>query len=346
MKKNFFRWSGLVLKSCVLFIFISSTNVIAQQASPMQSGHYYPGLLSTRDMAHPPSGLFFLWYNFAVSSNTYVDRNGKEFKSIPLSDLHPTLPDVEVEPGLNGFGSAPVVAWASPQISFLGNARYIVGIAPNYVTAEVSMVTERPGIVLDTTYTREISTRVSGFGDLIFVPLGLSWGGSKMDFTTTYNIYAPTGRYETGADDNIGLGYWTHQFQGFGYYYPVENKSTAFMLGLTYEKSSKAKDSDLRPGDRLTLEYGVSQFLSTKFEVGIFGGHNWQVSDDRGEDVFWDPSYHDKKSVLFFNVSYWPISERMMINFKYGFDYRARQRFKSNTFVLNLLFNPNLLTSK
>ena len=49
---------------------------------------------------------------------------------------------------------------------------------------------------------------------------------------------------------------------------------------------------------------------------------------------------------LFFNVSYWPIFERMMINFKYGFDYGARQRFKSNTFVLNLLFNPNLLTSK
>jgi hypothetical protein len=328
---NYAKWPGSFVAIYILVNFISSTYVMGQQASPMQAGHYYPGLINTRDMVNPPSGLFFLWDNFVVNSNKYFDRNGNKFKNIPLSELHPAFPDIDVSPKLTGFGSAFALAWASPHISFLGDARYIAGIAPNYVIAEVSLVTERPGIILDTTYTREISGTVSGFGDLILVPLGLSWGGTKFDFTTTYTIYAPTGRFEPGADDNIGLGYWTHQFQGFTSYYPVPDKSTAFVLGLTYETNDKVKDTDLKPGNRFTMEYGISQFLSKKFEVGIFGGHNWQVSDDTGDDVFWDPSYHDKKSLLFFNVSYWPIFERLMINFKYGFDYGARQRFKNNT---------------
>lgn len=339
------RCPAWLIAGYILFIYVTGTNSIAQQASPMQAGHYYPGLINTRDMVNPPSGLFFLWDNFIVNSNKYFDRNGNEFKNIPLSELDPAFPDIDVSPKLTGFGSAFAIAWASPHISFLGDARYIAGIAPNYVIADISLVTERPGIILDTTYTREISGTVSGFGDLILVPLGLSWGGTKIDFTTTYTIYAPTGRFDPGADDNIGLGYWTHQFQGFTSYYPVPDKSTAFVLGLTYETNGKVKDTDLKPGNRFTMEYGISQFLSKKFEVGIFGGHNWQVSDDTGDDVFWDPSYHDKKSLLFFNVSYWPIFERLMINFKYGFDYGARQRFKNNTYVLNLLFNPNLLTT-
>lgn len=343
---NYCRWKKLLTVSYFFFICAASTlNVIAQQASPIQAGHYVPALMNARDMAYPPSGLFFVWYNFAVNTNKYYDRNGNEFKSIPLSNLNPAFPDIDVSAKVNGFGSAPVIFWASPKISFLGNARYMGGVAPNYVFADVSLVTERAGIILDTTYTQDISERVSGFADLILVPFALSWGGSKIDFTAMYTIYAPTGRYETGADDNIGLGYWTHQFQGFVYYYPVPDKSTALILGLTYEANSKIKDADLKPGNRFTLEYGISQFLSAKFELGIQGGHNWQVSDDAGDDVYWDPSYHDRKSSLFFNASYWPISERLMFNFKYGFDYGVRQRFKNNTYVLNVLFVPNLLTT-
>jgi hypothetical protein len=345
INKNDHRWPGWQIAAFILFICISGTHVLAQQASPMQAGHYYPGLINTRDMVNPPSGLFFLWDNFVVNSNKYFDRNGNEFNNISLSELNPAFPDIDVSPKLTGFGSAFVLAWASHHISFLGDARYIAGMGPNYVSANISILTERPGIVLDTTYTNEISGTVSGFGDLILVPFGLSWGGDRFDFTTMYTIYAPTGRFEPGAEDNIGLGYWTHQFQGFTAYYPVPDKSTALVLGLTYETNGKVKDTDMKPGNRFTMEYGVSQFLSEKIEVGIFGGNNWQVSDDKGDDVFWDPSYYDRKSLLFFNVSYWPIFERLMINFKYGFDYGARQRFKNNTYVLNLLFNPNLLTS-
>lgn len=338
----------LIIRYLVLLaVLFSPFNTMAQQASAFQAGHYYPGLINTRDMAQPPSsGLFILWYNFYASSSAYYDQNGDKFDGISLSDLNPVLPDINASTKLNGFGSAPVFAWASSKIKSLGDARYIVGIAPNYVSADVSLFTEGTGNVLEEPLSNETGAKVSGFGDLIFIPFGLSWGGRKMDFTTAYTIYAPTGRYTTGASDNIGLGYWTHQLQGFGYYYPIEDKSSAIMLGLTYEANSKIKDSDVRPGSRFTLEYGLSQFFSEYLEVGIAGAHNWQVSEDTGDDVFWNTANLDRKSSLFFNVGYWPIPQRLNFNFKYGFDYGLRQRFKNNMFVLNLLFNPNLLVSK
>ena len=73
-------------------------------------------------------------------------------------------------------------------------------------------------------------------------PVGLSWALGQFDATFFYGFTAPTGRYTTGADDNIGLGFWTHQFQGFGYFYPNPSQATALMLGLTYELNSEIED--------------------------------------------------------------------------------------------------------
>ena len=169
----------------ILGLLLSPLSALPQQASAFQAGHYYPGLINTRDMAQPPSsGLFVLWYNFYASSSAYVDQNGNKFDGLSLSDLNPAFPDISATTKLNGFGSAPVIAWASAKLKFLGDARYVVGIAPNYVSADVSLLTEGPGNVLDVPLSNESTAKVSGFGDFIFIPFGLSWGSQKMDVTT------------------------------------------------------------------------------------------------------------------------------------------------------------------
>jgi len=315
-----------------------------QVVSPLQAGHYSPNLQNVRDMSNPPPGLFFLWYNAYFSSDKYFDRNGDEFNSINLSQIFPNLPDIDVDVDLNGFTTVPAVFWASG-FEILGGASYMVGASQSYVSADATILTERPGII-DTLVTNEVTGKNSGFGDLYVVPLGLSWGLEKVDLTVLYGFYAPTGRYETGASDNLGLGFWTHQFQGYGYFYPVPEKSTALMMGLTYEVNGTIEDTDVKPGNRFTLEWGVSQFLSEQFEVGVHGGHNWQVGDDTGEDVWWDPSVHDGKSALAFNASFWPWRERVMLNAKYAFDFGARQRFQNNYLMLNALFITNALAGR
>ena len=118
------------------------------------------------------------------------------------------------------------------------------------------------------------------------------------------------------------------------------------MVGLTYELNSKIKDVEVTPGNRLTLEWGISQFISEKVEVGVHGGHNWQISNDNGTDVYWDPAVHDRKNTLAFNVGFWPLTEKLMVNLKYAFDYGLVQRFKNDNYMVNLLFVTNLLTGK
>jgi len=78
--------------------------------------------------------------------------------------------------------------------------------------------------------------------------------------------------------------------------------------------------------------------------LGVQGGHNWQIGDDTGGDVYWDPTVHDRKSTLAFSANYWPWKERLSIALKYGFDFGIKQRFKNTTWMLNLVLIPNVLT--
>ncbi len=328
---------------CGLILFPIHAN--AQVVSPLQGGHYIPGVANIRDRATPPPGLFVIWYNAIASSDTYIDRNGDEFNSIRLSELYPRLPDIDVDVELKSFASIPTVFWASNK-RILGGARYLAGASINYINADASIFTERGGIIIDTVYTKEFSSRNSGLSDLFIVPVGLSWSREKYEFTFMYGIYTPTGRYKTGAENTLGLGFTTHQFQGFNYFYPKTDKSTAFMLGLTFEVNSAIKDADVKPGNRFSLDWGISQYLSPRFEINVRGGNNWQIADDSGDDVYWDSTVHDRKSNFLFGASYWLWNEHLSLSVNYGFEYGIRQRFKNNTWLINLVFVPGILTGK
>ena len=327
----------------VVLAVLAPPGVLAQSASPLQSGHYSPVMMNVRDLAHPPPGLFVVWYNAFTSSGRFVDRDGNAFSSINLGEIHPALPDISVDLELNAYAAVPTVFWASP-FRILGGARYLAGIAPSYVSAEVSVVTERAGLANpDTSIVRRQGDRVSGLGDLFVTPLGLSWGHETWDLTALYSFYAPTGRYETGDPENIGLGFWTHQLQARGYYYPRPDRSTALMLGLIYEVNGKIDDVDVTPGSRLTLEWGLSQYFSERFEVALQGGHNWQVGDDSGDDVYWNPGDHDRKSTVAIAATYWAWRGKLAVTGKYARDFAVRQRFENDTVYLNLLLVPGWL---
>jgi hypothetical protein len=360
-----------ILLFMVVVLFTQIQPVSAQVASPMQPGHWVPGIMGLRDFATPPPGLFALVYNWYLWSDTYIDRNGNDLKNFNLNDFNPELPDIQREFKLNGFATVPVLAWVSP-FKILGGARYIAGIAPNYGVADFDVIIDPERGIVDPAHVH-VEGSISGWSDLIVAPLGLTWAFGKFDgtglfgeygmsdeelaalglppqrrwnITFLYSFAAPTGRYETGASDNIGLGFWTHTFQGYASYYPFEPQATAIVAGLTYELNSKIKDVDVKPGDRLSLEWGVSQFVNEWLEFQIMFGHNWQISDDTGNDVYWDKSVYDKKSSVFFSAAFMPVLARFYIVAKYGYDFGIKQRFKNNHLVLNLYYATNLLTGK
>lgn len=323
---------------CLVILFsIQSTK--AQQVYPYQTGAYLPAFANVRDMSQSPPGLFVLWYNYYGYTDRYFDKDGNETNTIPNGFIDPSIPAIDLDINVKSFVTVPALYWAAEK-KILGGARYMVGITPSYMWVDIKTTMTIDLGVSDTTVID--NSELNGFGDLAFSPGGLFWGFKHLDISLIYGLTAPTGRYEAGADDNIGLGFWTNQVQGFGYYYPVEDKSTALMLGLTYEFTGKVKGEDFNPGNRFTLEWGFSQYLSDKLELAMQGGHNFQVTDDEGSDVFWDASNHDKKSTVGFMVNYW-LTEQFGLNAKYNFDFGSHQRFKANAFMLNLVYIPNIL---
>ena len=325
--------SKLINISILTFALISLAQnmLFAQLASPVQSGSYLPGIMGVRDYTNPGfSGIFAIDYNIFLTSNKYFDRNGNEVDAL---DFVPELGAVPIDIDISGYINSLMLAYASPQLDFLGNAQYLFILAPNYATANSRVAL---GELLNDPLV--VDGGASGFGDLTVAPLFLSWGFEKFDLTGGYLFVAPTGRFETGADDNVGLGYWSHIFQAAGYYY-LNEKATAIALIPSYEFHSVTKDIDVTAGSRFTLEYGISQYLSEKFELTVQGGHTWQVGEDSGDDVYWDTSVKDRMSIVGFGVGY-SITETFYTNFKWSTTYGNRQNFKMSIFELELLFVP------
>ena len=96
--------------------------------------------------------------------------------------------------------------------------------------------------------------------------------------------------------DNIGYGFWTHQWQAAAAWYPFENKGTAVTGVATYEYHAEKEDFDLQPGENVTLNWGVSQYIPLTsdqhllLEIGPAGWNGWQVSADSGSDAIEQPA--------------------------------------------------------
>ena len=314
--------------------------IIAQRVSPYQAGSYYPGLASLRDFAAAPAGIFILDYNYWFQSNGYYDQIGNKFTggTINTEDYGPI--DFTINPDLSGYGNVPVIFYAS-KFKILGGARYLASISPVFMAIDYNVFLA----VGDT--SGSVSGNLSGFGDLSFMPLGLSWSfGEKIDLAFMYTLYAPTGKYKTGADDNLGQGFWTHQIQVPTYFYALE-KATAIAIIPTLELNNNIIDAEARSGNRFSLEYGISQYLTEWLEIELTNGHNWQISDDTGKDIWWDNTPYDtkdSKNIFSVGVGVWPGVDWLNLRFKYITDYGAKQRFKSNIYSFSLIIIPNVLT--
>jgi hypothetical protein len=185
-------------------------------------------------------------------------------------------------------------------------------------------------------------------------PLWLGWTLTHWDFAFGYGFYAPTGRYDTEtvtlprgvtvtaeAADNIGLGFWTHQLQGVVTWYPWAHKATAVVAVLTYEIHGDKQDFDLRPGQNLTLNWGISQFLPLRqdqqllLEVGLTGYSSWQITDDSGSDAR-TPSVHDQVHAVGGQLGLTCVPWGASLNTHYFGEFAAQDRFQGQVFGISV----------
>ncbi len=309
-------------KLVIVIIFI--LGVVQSQAREM--GHYMPGVASIRDFAVPTvPGFYYAQYHTYYATNKYKDRNGNSVDSLNTNNG-----TVNINTSYDMFAISPYFLYVTKE-KFLGGT-YAFSVQPTILTSNIS------SNISNTNNNISQETRNSGLGDLFVQPLFLGWQQEMAESSLGIGFYLPIGEYEAGANDNLGLGFWTTQIQASQYFYLDEQQASAIQLTGTYEIHTNKEGVDIRPGDHFTLEYGYSQYLNNKFSMGVSGYSLWQVSDDKGNDLSMSPQ-KSQVHALGLEFAYW-FTGKTNITFKYSKEYNAKSRFEGDVFTINLLTLP------
>ena len=98
--------------------------------------------------------------------------------------------------------------------------------------------------------------------DIFVEPFGLGWHLKRADFQMADGMMFPTGRYTSGATNNVGTGYFgNHLLYGKPSTSP-RTKEPARMCSPTgrFTESGRAPTPPKTPGQAFTLEWGLGQF--------------------------------------------------------------------------------------
>lgn len=295
-----------------------------------EMGHYAPGVVSIRDLAVPPvPGFFYAQYNAYYSADHYVDGEGNKRLNFESEGGEVKLDtDVEV------LAIAPVFLWSTSK-KILG-ANYAFYVVPQVGKSSVSAKLS----VLD--QVGQTDDDSIGLGDTYVQPIWLGWQGEGYDFALGAGAYLPTGKYDAEDGDSIGLGFWTGQLQSSAYWYLDEARASALEFAVTYEFHGEQEDTDITPGDHVSLEYGFSQYLSERIEVGISGFSQWQVELDRRPmmtDLALDPNAKGEVHGFGVQAAFW-VTPQFNMSLRYTKEYEGKARLQGEWLAVNFIWTP------
>lgn len=313
------------------------------------AGHYAGGMMNTRDYFVPEPGLYGGLYNYFYSTDRYNDQSGNRLQEVIIRPGTADERHLNVSVNLDMYVLAPSLIWVSPW-KILG-AKYAAVVVPTFANASLlGAAYGSLGVAGKTT-----SADTFAAGDMFVQPLWLGWSMPHWDLSTAYGFYAPIGKFGTetvnlpsGASvavpnsDNIGLGYWTQQFQGAVAWYPWTNRATAVTAALTYEYNSPQEGTEVKYGQILWLNWGISQYLPlTKdqkllLEVGPAGYYEWQISDTTGSLVQ-SPDARSTVCGIGGQIGLTYVPWDLVLNFRGFQEYHAEARVQGSSFSINLV---------
>ena len=327
-----------------LALLIIAITVVTGHASEI--GHFVPGVPNIRDLAVPAPGFYGVVYNYGYFTDRLNDANGNKISSVTIGrGIGPGV-TLGVDVDVSAYALAPTFIWVAKKKVLGGH--YGAYFSPTFSNASVNgMLSSVSGA------GRSASAAQFNVGDIFVQPVWLGWTGKHYDASYGYGFYIPSGKYKTTtvnlpvvgpvtaeAADNIGLGFWTNQNQGALYLYPWADRRMAVESALTWEIHQKKRNFDLTPGQNLTWNWGVSQYLPLKkdqsvlLEVGPAGYSSFQVSDDTGTQAS-NPNLHDRVHAAGVQVGMTSVKRVMMLNFHWFHEFSAVDRFQGSAIGLN-----------
>jgi hypothetical protein len=200
--------------------------------------------------------------------------------------------------------------WASTgEIAMLGGARFssavTVPIANNSLSSSLQGAISGGG----------------GFGDLYLQPVILGWRMERVDIRGIFGVLAPTGKFNAGATDNVGNGYWTPVLAAAETFYLSADRATTLSAFEMYEFHSTQSGTQIHPGDTLDLDYSLMRaftFADSRLQVGLVGYGAWQMTAKTGPSItLAQESQRYRVNSLGVGLNYVLPARKVTLSFKY-----------------------------
>lgn len=266
--------TSTVIRKCVLAAAIGAivTTALASPAQAQLNGENLLGDMGVKSGSQPEPGVYISNIYYRYFTDTIKDLDGQRIQIDPSGKASQTI-----QAGM------PLVYYVS-KMKVLGGNFGAMAVLP---IAKGSL--EAPGFGL----SEEVST---GLSDLYVMPAQLGWHFKRADLLAGVGLFAPTGRYTAGADDNLGKGMWSYEVSGGGTVYLDAARSFSLSTTAYWETHSKkdgeirlqhATIGDVKVGQLLTLEGGIGKsFLHGAASLGVAYYAQWKVTaDDLGAPV-------------------------------------------------------------
>ena len=130
----------------------------------------------------------------------------------------------------------------------------------------------------------------SGYADSYFLPLILGWNAERTGIRFLFGFLAPTGRFNAGASNNVGSGYWTFTLSSGQTVFLTENKLLAFSAYEMYEFHTTQEGTETHPGDTFDLDYSLMRTFpisqaSWRLQIGVVGYEQRQTTAKTGPSI-------------------------------------------------------------
>jgi hypothetical protein len=140
--------------------------------------------------------------------------------------------------------------------------------------------------------TSEIQGPISGgggFADSYYLPFILGWNRERLAIRVIYGFLAPTGRYVSTSNDNVGSGYWTHALSSGQSFYLTTSKRLVLSTFQMYEFHTTQEATGTHPGQTFDVDYSLMGSLlmreAFQLHVGLVGYEQRQTTAKTGPAV-------------------------------------------------------------
>jgi len=289
-----------------LCVALSSSIGFGQTLPPLR-GVYPLGMNSINSGVTPESGFTYSNLFLFYSRNQLKGSNGE----VVSTGNNSVLMD------LNTF------AWVSQKTIFGG--------------AKLSLTATL--LINNNSLTSDVVGPISGgggFGDSYYQPFVLGWQKDRTAIRVVYGFLAPTGKFQAGTNDNVGSGYWVSTFSSGQTFYLTKTKATSLSAFQMYEIHGTQKDTNIHPGQTLSLDYSLMQNIPLRndngLQIGLVGYDQWQTTDTTGPTITPEQaSAHYRVTALGFASSLALPARNVSLSFKFFREFSNRSTFQGNS---------------